>query len=150
MTLRIVAKDKISDADETAIREALRAHNRESSGFSGPWGELVLCLEDEAGVTKGGLTARYGYQWMFIELLIVPKDARGQDLGTELMQQAEQVARDNSLVGIWLDTFAFQARGFYEKLGYSVIGTLPDYPPGHTLYWLAKRIEANPLEKGNA
>jgi len=140
MTLRIVAKDKISDADETAIREALRVHNRESSGFSGPWGELVLCLEDEAGVTKGGLTARYGYQWMFIELLIVPKDARGQDLGTELMQQAEQVARDNNLVGIWLDTFAFQARGFYEKLGYKVFGEITDYPQSYSRYFLEKRL----------
>lgn len=140
MTLRIVAKDKISDADETAIREALRAHNRESSGFSGPSGELVLCLEDEAGLTKGGLTARYGYQWMFIELLIVPKDARGQDLGTKLMQQAEQVARDNSLVGIWLDTFAFQARGFYEKLGYNVFGEITDYPQSYSRYFLEKRL----------
>lgn len=144
MTLKIVAKDKISDADETAIREALRTHNRETSGYSGPHGELVLCLEDENGVTRGGLTARYGYQWMFIELLIVPKEARGQDLGTQLMQQAEQVARDSGLVGIWLDTFAFQARGFYEKLGYTVFGEITDYPQSYSRYFLEKRL--NPRE----
>ena len=144
MTLKIVAKDKISVADETAIREALRAHNRESSGFSGPSGELVLCLEDENGVTKGGLTARYGYQWMFIELLIVPKEARGRDLGTKLMMQAEQVARDNGLNGIWLDTFTFQARGFYEKLGYTVFGEISDYPQKFSRFYLEKRL--NPRE----
>ncbi|MDB5536981.1 MAG: Acetyltransferase family protein, partial [Devosia sp.] len=43
-------------------------------------------------------------------------------------------------VGIWLDTFSFQARPFYEKLGYSVFGTIPDYPPGGARYFLSKTL----------
>jgi hypothetical protein len=39
-----------------------------------------------------------------------------------------------------LDTFSFQARGFYEKLGYCVFGTLDDYPPGHSRFYLTKRL----------
>ena len=39
-----------------------------------------------------------------------------------------------------MDTFSFQARPFYEKLGYRVFGQLPDYPRGQTRYFLAKAL----------
>jgi GNAT superfamily N-acetyltransferase len=140
MTPEIVVKDEITEADERAVREPLRAHNRTKTGFKGPNGELALLIRNEAGEVTGGLTARYGYQWMGIELLFVPEAERGKRLGTKLMQQAEAVARDNKLTGIWLDTFAFQARGFYEKLGFSVFGTINDYPTIHSRYFMQKRL----------
>jgi hypothetical protein len=43
-------------------------------------------------------------------------------------------------VGVYLDTFEYQARPFYEKLGYDVFGTLDGYPPGYRQYHLAKRF----------
>ena len=47
------------------------------------------------------------------------------------MQQAEAYARERGLAGIWLDTFAFQARGFLRKAwALSVFGTLEDHPRG--------------------
>ncbi len=33
-----------------------------------------------------------------------------------------------------------QARGFYEKLGYSVFGRLDDHPKGSARYFLNKRL----------
>ena len=39
-----------------------------------------------------------------------------------------------------LDKFSFQARGFYEKLGYAVFGALEDYPIGHSRMFLRKTI----------
>jgi len=40
----------------------------------------------------------------------------------------------------WLDTFEFQARGFYERLGYSCFGELPNYPVGFSRYFLKKTL----------
>ena len=140
MSPEIVVKHEITEADERAVREPLRAHNRAKTGFQGPNGELALLLTDEAGQVTGGLTARYGYQWMGIELLFVPEAERGKRVGTQLMQQAEAIARDNKLTGIWLDTFAFQARGFYEKLGFSLFGEITDYPNIHSRYFMQKRL----------
>ena len=40
-----------------------------------------------------------------------------------------------------LDTFTFQALGFYEKHGYSVWGALDDLPPGFTRYFLRKDLQ---------
>src|ERR1700733_13030693 len=41
----------------------------------------------------------------------------------------------------WVDTFSFQAPGFYPKLGYEVFGEL-DYPPGHRRIFFRKHLEA--------
>ena len=56
------------------------------------------------------------------------------------MEQAEAVAREQGCVGIWLDTFTFQAPGFYRKLGYALFGEIPDYPPGSSRFFLSKRL----------
>lgn len=39
-----------------------------------------------------------------------------------------------------LRTFGFQARGFYEKQGYRVVGALEDYPPGNAMFWMRKDL----------
>jgi ribosomal protein S18 acetylase RimI-like enzyme len=56
------------------------------------------------------------------------------------MQEAEKIARDAGCLGLWLDTYEFQARGFYEKLGFKVFGTLEDHPKGSRCYFLQKRV----------
>jgi ribosomal protein S18 acetylase RimI-like enzyme len=65
---------------------------------------------------------------------------RGQGLGTKLLAQAEAVAREHKCVGIYLDTFSFQARGFYEKHGYGLFGTLENYPDDEKRFFLSKRF----------
>jgi hypothetical protein len=39
------------------------------------------------------------------------------------------VALDRGCHRAWLDTFEFQSRGFYERLGYTCFGERSDYPP---------------------
>jgi hypothetical protein len=41
---------------------------------------------------------------------------------------------------VFLSTFSFQARPFYERFGYEVFGELPDYPEGHSLYFMKKML----------
>ena len=52
---------------------------------------------------------------------------RKHKLGAKMMADAEAEGRRRGATMAHLDTFSFQARGFYEKLGYTVFGTL-DYP----------------------
>jgi hypothetical protein len=42
---------------------------------------------------------------------------------------------------VYLDTYSFQARPFYERAGYRLFGELPDHPPGGAKYYLAKRFD---------
>ena len=46
-----------------------------------------------------------------------------------MMAQAETEAITRGCRSMWLDTYAFQARGFYERLGFSVFGQIDGPPP---------------------
>src|SRR5712691_3125402 len=72
--------------------------------------------------------------------LWVHAELRGQGIGRELMARAEQRAAALGCHSAFLDTFSFQAPGFYQKLGYTVFGTL-DYPPDHKRFFLQKRLQ---------
>jgi GNAT superfamily N-acetyltransferase len=93
----------------------------------------------------GGLTARITQRWLFLHLLGVAADTQRSGIGTKLMQAAEAEARARDLIGVWLDTYSFQAPGFYAKLGYQEVGRIPDYPPGQARIFLAKRLDGRPV-----
>ncbi|NWK98061.1 GNAT family N-acetyltransferase [Sphingobium lactosutens] len=139
MTLLINIAEKPSDADYEAIFKPLHAYNVHSAGDP-CIRPVALLLTDELSNHVGGLWGQCAYDWLFIELLAVPAEHRGRGYGTALMAQAEDIARSGGCIGIWLDTYEFQASGFYEKLGFEIFGTLGDHPVGQKRFFLRKRF----------
>lgn len=139
MNMRIVQSQNPTDEERQAILLPLRAYNAAKAGVTVPE-PIALLIRDDNGEILGGLYGRVFYQWLFIELLSVPEQARGLGMGSKLMQMAEDLAREKECIGVWLDTFDFQAPGFYQKLGYSELGQIVDYPPGHTRLFFQKRL----------
>lgn len=139
MRLRIERSPDPTNEEREAILAPLRLYNAAQAGLAKPE-PVALLVRDDHGEILGGLYGRVFYQWLFIELLSVPEQGRGQGLGTKLMQMAEELALEKECVGIWLDTFSFQAPTFYEKLGYSEFGHITDYPPGHKRHFFQKRL----------
>ena len=99
-----------------------------------------MLREPGSDAIQGGLYGACFYDWCVIRLLVVPGSARGQGLGTQLMARAEAIARARHCMGIWLDTFSFQARGFYEKLGFTAFGELNGHPRNASRIFLQKRL----------
>ena len=113
-----------------------------------PFSMQEICLDaHENGVFLGGLNAKIGRQWVFVELLAVTEAARGKGLGRQLIAELENRAQDMGKIGVWLDTYSFQAPGFYEKLGYVECGRIPDYPIGHDRRFFAKRLDGTKIER---
>ena len=129
------------EADMRAVRDGLIEYNRDASGREAGWQPVAIHLVDDNGTAVGGLTGATVFDWLFIQLLHIPQSLRGQGFGSMLMTRAEAFARERGCAGIWLDTFDFQARPFYEKLGYSVFGTIENHPIGGARYFLQKRLE---------
>lgn len=88
----------------------------------------------------GGITARILLgNCLSIEILWVEKDFRNKGYATQLLNHLEQEARKLGSKLSIVDTFDFQALGFYEKCGYTTFGVLDDCPcPGNTRYYLKK------------
>jgi GNAT superfamily N-acetyltransferase len=140
MTPEIVLTDSPSASDREAVLKGLMVFNDAVIGPSG-WQPLgVLVKDPTTGRTLGGLTGASYHGWLFIELFWLPEELRRGGLGTRLIRRAEQEAARRGCRGVWLDTYSFQARGFYEKLGYTLFGTLDDAPPGHQRFYLHKRL----------
>jgi GNAT superfamily N-acetyltransferase len=86
----------------------------------------------------GGLIGDIWGEWLHINLVWVAEAARGRGHARAMMTAAESYAATRGCRGVYLETFSFQARPLYEKLGYTVFGELPDHPPGHTQFFLKK------------
>lgn len=93
----------------------------------------------EGGELVGGLVGRVQWQWLHVELLWVDAGVRGAGLGTRLIEQAEARAREEfGCIGSQVETWDFQAPGFYRRVGYRMLSSLADYPPGLTNHVLVK------------
>jgi GNAT superfamily N-acetyltransferase len=133
---------ELTPADRSAIVAPLDAFGS-NLGFVWKPRPLVLALRDEQGAIAGGLIGELLWEWLQIKILSVAEGLRGQGWGRRLVAQAERLAVEGGCHHAWVDTFSFQARPFYEKLGYRVFGQLPDYPAPQTRYFLAKALGAS-------
>ena len=139
MKLQITIPEQPSEADRDAIAAPLRAYNV-AHGGDPRIRSVAILLTDENGAHVGGLWGKCAYDWLFVDLLTVPEIHRGESYGKRLMAEAERIAHANGCIGLHLYTFEFQARGFYEKLGFEVFGELEDHPIGQKKYFLRKRF----------
>ena len=128
----------VSEADERAVARGLLEFNE---AWIGPSNEqpVRLVARDDEGVV-GGLLGHTKWNWLYVAKLWVHERARGRRIGTQLLTAAEDLARSRGCTDASLDTFEYQARPFYEKLGYQLFGTLDGYPPGYRQFYLRKRL----------
>lgn len=138
---------------DTSRRDLLRRRLRDTNtaaspvlrGLRGTPGERELPIHvwalDDTGAVAGGLVGHTWATWLHVTYLWVDGRHRGAGLGSQLLAQAERVARDErGCASVRLETWDFQAPEFYQKQGYDVVCVIPDYPPGITEYTLVKRL----------
>jgi ribosomal protein S18 acetylase RimI-like enzyme len=78
----------------------------------------------------------------YIQTVAVRSDLRGGGIGTRLIAFAERrIFRDSPNVFMCVSSFNSRARELYERLGYTLVGELPDYiVRGHSEFLLRKSI----------
>lgn len=121
-----------------AILKGLRGYNRAKLGKV-VFKEVAVTLR-EGDEIVGGVTGQVWCGWLFIQLFWIDEAFRGGDRGTELIGRLEEEARSNGATHAYVDTFSFQAPGFYQKRGYRIFGELENFPVGHSRFWLTKAL----------
>lgn len=126
-------------ADHDAVLNALLAFNATQVGASGKT-ELTFQIKDSSGKLIAGANGFTHWNYFFLAHLWVSDQLRGKGVGRQLMERIEAEAKARNCDHLWLDTFSFQAAGFYEKLGYNRFGTLDNYPTGSQRHFYSKRL----------
>ena len=134
----------LSEAEETPLLDVLvegfEAFNAPFVGAHGYKPLRLMVFRDGEEMPVGGIQAQCYAAWLHVLMIYLPEDLRRTGLGTALFDRIEAEAAARGCIGVYLDTFSFQARPFYEKRGYTLFGTLPDCPPGHSRYFMMKRF----------
>ena len=78
----------------------------------------------------------------YIQTIAVTQDARGSGVGTDLIRFAEErIFPTYPNVFLCVSSFNPRARALYERLGYELIGEIPDFLiKGHSEFLLRKTI----------
>jgi len=130
--------DRVYGPAKREILKGLHAYNVDAAGKA-DHRPLTISLRDR-GKIVGGLVGETFFGWLFVSLLWIAEQHRGKGLGKSLVEAAEAEARQRGVRGVYLDTFSFQAPGFYEKLGYREFGRLNGFPAGHDRVWMTKAL----------
>jgi GNAT superfamily N-acetyltransferase len=77
---------------------------------------------------------------LHINHLFVDEEYRAQQLGSILLKRVEEEAKAREVKLAHLDTFDWQAKGFYLKHGYEIFGILEGCFHGHERYFLKKNL----------
>lgn len=104
---------------------------------------VQIMVVDNNGHWQGGITADLYWTWLEIDTFWLPDALRGQGLGRSLLAQVEQIGREQGARKVLLTTFEFQARAFYERYGYRIVGVIEDYPPGTNYYTMVKVLNSH-------
>ncbi|HEY1132589.1 MAG TPA: GNAT family N-acetyltransferase [Roseateles sp.] len=105
---------------------------------------IWLAAKDAEGRLVGGVVGEVYLNWLEIGVLWVDEAWRQTGLGGRLLKAAEQAALDKGAESAFLDTFAWQAEGFYRHHGYEEFGRLEDFPVGSARVFLRKTQISKP------
>jgi ribosomal protein S18 acetylase RimI-like enzyme len=139
--LRIKAEGKRARAGSRKLWEGLIRYNRQQAGPL-RYSRTVLTVRDGKGKLMGGVILQSYWKETYVELLWLSARARRAGVGSRLIAEAERRAKKRGSVLLHLNTYSFQAPGFYEKLGFKRLGGMAGSPAGESRHFYAKRLAA--------
>ena len=135
--------DQLSMEESRALAGKLVEFNASQVPFtqSEPFVHLRYGIKGADGDLLGGIVAVvFCWRCLYVEVLWVTQEHRGEGYGSRLLEKVETEAKRLGCGLAHLDTFDFQAKGFYAKHGYGVFGELDECPPGHQRLFMSKPL----------
>ena len=133
-------RGNLTSAEQSVVSEGFHAHAKEQDAPEYKKDRVKWLAFDERKDIRAILTADIMWDWVYVDELWVSPTSRGEGLGQQLMQLAEEFAISQSLQGIWLWTQSWQAEGFYRQLGYSQFTRFDNFPKGHSRIGFRKKL----------
>jgi GNAT superfamily N-acetyltransferase len=136
--INVVVDYDPTQADNAVISEGIVASNARIVGERDK--AFSIFLKHDSGQVFGGIQAFLDTESIYIDVLWIEEKLQKKGYGTKLLDAVEQEAIKNGCAYITVDTWDFQAEGFYLKNGYERIGEVKNYWLGHSKISLRKKI----------
>lgn len=110
--------------------------------FLGEWkpSPFSLYIRNAEGIIIAGVCGDYIHAYTRVNWAWVHEDFRGRGVGKRALSAVEEFAKGKGCRYMQLDTMDFQARPFYQSLGFWVVATLPNWINGHECYIMRKDL----------
>src|SRR3954467_15635159 len=131
-------EDRPDPLDVDFLETQIRAEASKAKGL-GDEVELAIFVRD-AGTIVAGIS---GWTWgdcCELQSLWVAPHLRGRGLATRLLVAAQAQAAARGCPQTLPFTYAFQARELYERIGYRLVGEVPNFPSGTEALWFRKLL----------
>jgi len=102
--------------------------------------KIVAAVRDQNGKVVGGVIGRLAGDSVYMEIVYNDEEIRGTGMGTRAMVLVEAEAKRLGATEAWLYTMSFQAKPFYEKLGYHQFGELNWLDRKHKRHFMRKDL----------
>lgn len=121
------------------LRQGLINYNKP---FLGEWSpvDFAISIEDENKNLIGGVSGYYADEYVIVQLACVDESYRKKGIGTILFKKLDDFTLSKKCKFIHLETMEFQAKDFYEKFGFSVVSTLPNWFNSYSLHIMRKKF----------
>ena len=136
----ITLTDAPHDDECAVIAEGLRAYNEAQAGYSDSRALAVLVRDPVTKNVVGGLLGRTSLGLLRVDRFFLPEELRRSRLGSRILAMAEDEGRRRGCSRALLSTVHFQAPGFYLKQGWEVAARIDCEPPGHTRFYMTKKL----------
>jgi GNAT superfamily N-acetyltransferase len=118
----------------------LRAYNEAQAGYQDSRPLAILVSDAETKKVVGGLLGRTSLGLLRVDTFFLPENLRRGRLGSRILAMAEEEGRRRGCSRGVLSTLHFQAPGFYLKQGWEVAARIECEPPGHTRFYMTKKL----------
>ncbi len=135
----IEVTDTPNEADEAFVIAQTHAYN--AAFTKKDVRRLCVFVRDADGIIIGGLTGKTYWHYLEVAFLWVSEQHRLAGHASKILQAAESEARRRGCKHVLLDTYSFQALGFYQKNGYKEFGRLTGFSGKHDRHYLHKEFD---------
>ncbi len=132
----VVVASKDTDPYKDQLDQLIKHYNQ-SINYSDAFDEVFYVALDEDKVI-GGVYGELSNNYLYVSVIWVDDTYRGQKIASTLLEKIESYSVTKGYKRFFLETGSFQAKGFYENMGYQVTCTLYDFPKGYEMYTMIK------------
>lgn len=135
-----INQEILSEDIRNFILDGFNEHATNKIGYDGFVKDQIAFTVHNEGKLIGAVSVSLFYGALWIKLLFVSKDYRGNQMGTLLLNKALDYGKEQGCNFAFVETLSFQALEFYEKHGFKLDFTRGGFRDGISFHYLQKNL----------